>query len=192
MHKLLVSQGNHKLGKDTLILNMTSATKCPSKALGLCKIPGKCYAMKAERMYPRVLPYRTKQAEYWDKNGPIKIAADLREEIKRHTKSRIKYIRIAEAGDFRTQADVTKLYIIADLLADTGVIIYGYTARKDLEFPYGPPNLVLNGSGFMLDNMFTAVDPKTMSNYQVKCAGNCRICSLCKAAGKQDIKVAMH
>jgi len=189
---MLISQGNHKLGKDTLILNMTSATDCPSRALGLCKLPSKCYAMKAERMYKAVLPYRRKQAEYWDKTGPIKIAADLREELGRHTKPPIKFIRISEAGDFRTQADVTKLYIIADLLVNTGVIIYGYTARQDLEFPQGPANLVLNGSGFMLDNMFTAVDPKSLANYQVTCAGNCRICNLCKAAGKQDIKVGLH
>jgi hypothetical protein len=189
---MLISQGNHKLGKDTLILNMTSATDCPSRALGLCSLPSKCYAMKAERMYKAVLPYRRRQAEYWDKHGPIKIASDLREELGRHTKSPIKFIRISEAGDFRAQADVTKLYIIADLLADTGVIIYGYTARKDLQFPFGPSNLVLNGSGFMLDNMFTATDPKLLKNYQVVCAGNCRICSLCKAAGKQDIKVGLH
>jgi hypothetical protein len=148
--------------------------------------------MKAERMYKAVLPYRRRQAEYWDKNGPIKIASDLREELGRHTKSPIKFIRISEAGDFRAQADVTKLYIIADLLVNTGVIIYGYTARKDLRFPGGTPNLVLNGSGFMLDNMFTATDPKLLKNYQVVCAGNCRICSLCKAAGKQDIKVGLH
>lgn len=189
---MLVSQGNHKLGKDTLILNITSATDCPSRALGLCKLPSKCYAMKAERMYKAVLPYRRRQAEYWDKNGPIKIASDLREELGRHTKVQIKYIRISEAGDFRSQEDVTKLYIIADLLANTGVIIYGYTARKDLQFPARPSNLVLNGSGFMLDNMFTPVHPKTLNNYQVTCVGNCRICNLCKANKKLDIKVGLH
>lgn len=189
---MLVSVGNHKLGKDTLIINMTSAADCPSKALGLCKIGKKCYAAKAETQYPAVLPYRRRQASYWDSTGPIKIAADLREELGRHTKNPIRYIRISEAGDLRSQEDVTKWFIIADLLESTGVKLYGYTARADLSFEGAPANLVFNGSGFMLGNSFTPVDPKTLVNYQVVCAGDCRICDLCKTAGNLDIKVGLH
>lgn len=190
---MLVSRGNHKLGTDTLILNITSAMDCMSRKLGLCKIGTKCYAMKAERMYKAVLPYRRRQTEYWDQNHPATIAMDLWGEIhKGTTKSRIKYIRISEAGDFRSQADVDKLIKIAEILGALDVTLYGYTARRDLAFGKCPSNLIMNGSGFMLDNSFTAVPKQDLAKYQVVCAGNCRGCNLCKIKAKLDIKVGMH
>lgn len=189
---MLVSKGNHKIGKDTLILNITSATDCPSRALGLCQVPGKCYAMKAERMYPQVLPYRRKQTEYWDQHNSEEIARDLADVIKRSTKLPIKYIRISESGDFRYQEDVTKLVEIAEHLVDTGVVLYCYTARKELDFSKAPANLVVNGSAWMADNSFTAVPKKDLGKYQVTCPGNCRICSLCKTKAGLDIKVGIH
>ena len=64
--------GNKKIGNDTLIFNMGSATDCPSKKLGLCRHCDKCYALKAERQYPQVRPFRDRQADYW-LNGKDKI-----------------------------------------------------------------------------------------------------------------------
>ena len=43
--EIKVRNGNSKIGKDTFILNITSATDCPTKKLGLCKIPKLCYAL---------------------------------------------------------------------------------------------------------------------------------------------------
>ena len=51
---LLLSNGNSKIGNDTMILNMGSAMNCPSKKLGLCKLGSKCYALKAEKLYKPV------------------------------------------------------------------------------------------------------------------------------------------
>ena len=93
------SIGNRKIGKDTLIFNMNSATHCPSKQLGMCDISHKCYAMKAERLYPQVLPFRVKQAQFWVSHSAVAIADEL------YTVCRDKdlnLIRISESGDFRT------------------------------------------------------------------------------------------
>lgn len=189
---MLVSRGNHKLGTDTLILNITSAADCMSRKLGLCALGTKCYAMKAERMYKAVLPYRSKQTEYWDQNHPATIAMDLWKEVSRTTKQPIKYIRISEAGDFRDQADVDKLIKIAEILGAIDVTLYGYTARKDLAFGKCPSNLIMNGSGFMIHNSFTAVPKVSLAQHKVTCAGNCRGCNLCKIRGKLAIKVGIH
>lgn len=44
--------GNTKIPRSTLIVNLTSAEHCPSRALGLCKVENVCYALKCERIYP--------------------------------------------------------------------------------------------------------------------------------------------
>lgn len=189
---MLVSRGNRKLGTDTLILNITSAADCMSRKLGLCALGTKCYALKAERMYKAVLPYRRKQTEYWDQSHPATIAMDLWKEIFRSTKQPIKYIRISEAGDFRNQADVDKLIKIAEILGAIDVTLYGYTARRDLAFGKCPCNLIMNGSGFMIHNSFTAVSKTSLAQHPVTCTGNCRGCNLCKIRGKLAIKVGIH
>jgi hypothetical protein len=61
LYWLLGDEGNRKIPKSTAIFNMSSALNCPSKKLGLCKAASqgaKCYARKAEILYPQVLPYR--------------------------------------------------------------------------------------------------------------------------------------
>ena len=183
--KVLASKGNKKIGKDTLIINITSATDCPSKKKGLCKHCGKCYAMKAERIYPQVLPYRRKQTKIFDQLKVFEYSQDLREIIgKRRIKT--KYIRFSESGDFRNQKDVDKLFAIAKSLKDLNIVIYGYTARKDLNFDHRPANLVMNGSSFMIDNNFTPYEKGKA------CKMNCRICNLCKTKGNKTINVKMH
>lgn len=183
---LLVSNGNHKMGKDTLIFNMTSATDCPSRVRGLCQLSdsSKCYAMKAERQYPSVLPYRRRQYDYWSTTTATFIASDLRAKLKRMG-GKIKYIRFSEAGDFSTQADINKLNWIARSIPE--VVFYGYTARSDLDYFDLAPNLVINGSGFMVSNEFTV---NKGSKYV--CPGNCRNCDYCKVAENRTISQSIH
>jgi hypothetical protein len=157
--KLKCSVGNLKVGKDTIILNITSATDCESLKRGLCQVPyGKCYALRAEKQYPDVLPYRRAQTRVWDSLTPEEIAADVKKMV--YSKSRkvpIKYLRMQESGDFRNQADVAKTSRLADLLK--GVVrVYTYTARRDLRFGGLSPNLVINGSNFKVNNSFKVTD----------------------------------
>ena len=167
---------------------MNSATDCPSKKLGLCNIEDdKCYAMKAERCYPQVLPYRRAQEEYWDNHTSAEIARDLGDIIN-NKKHRIDYIRFSEAGDFKTQRDVTKLKGIARRI--NNLKFYGYTARRDLTYRSIPSNMIVNGSGFNVSNSFTAVE--RILEEHTSCPGNCRECNLCKRARGIDIKVLYH
>jgi hypothetical protein len=48
----LFSFGNLKQDGGTAIFNFCPSADCPSEKLGLCKLPGKCYAKKAERIFP--------------------------------------------------------------------------------------------------------------------------------------------
>jgi len=157
--KLFLSNGNLKIGSDTWILNMGPAESCPSKHLNMCQLedPKKCYALKAERLYPNVLPYRRRQREIWKHSSPAELSAALTSILERKRVGNIKYLRFPEAGDFESQADVDKMMELAKLLDLT---VYGYTARKDLDYGHRPRNLIITGSGFMIDNEYKVKDKK--------------------------------
>lgn len=53
------SYGNTKLPKETLVVNITSATTCPSEKLRLCRCSKVCYAKKCERIYKAYLHKNT-------------------------------------------------------------------------------------------------------------------------------------
>jgi len=189
-----VQIGNHKLGKDTIIYNITSSTNCPSRPLGLCQIPNKCYAMKAERYNKRSLPYKQRQTEYWDNHTPYEIAKAFANITERNFKVPIKYIRISESGDFRNQNDVDKAIEMAVemKILKPDILIYCFTARSDLDFNNRPDNLIINGSAFMLDNSFTVIPKEESGQYRYQCGGDCRVCDLCKYQNNLDIKVVEH
>jgi hypothetical protein len=203
-----VSQGNSKIGTDTLIFNMGSAAYCPSKIRGFCKLGKKCYAAKPERIYPGCLPYRQRQAAYWLKTSSRDIATALIAIInKRNKKQRvISYVRFNESGDFYSQLCVEKLAKVADYVrACTGVFIYGYTARKDLNF--GKINsFSVKGSGHTAGNNGEAIArPKSVlagkshkgtytengKKYTV-CLADCSVCNYCKKHDGRNIVFPIH
>ena len=186
--KLKISNGNSKIGKDTLILNITSATDCPSKKLGLCKHADKCYAMKAERQYKQVLPFRREQTMQWDR-GVYNIYDEIIK-MPKVIKGNIKYLRFSESGDFRSQEDINNMSLLAEWLKERNIYIYGYTARKDLDFSNVSDNMTVNGSGFMLHNEFKAV--YEYSNNALQCLGDCKICNRCKYRTGKTIEVKYH
>lgn len=185
-HPMPYSIGNKKIGKDTIIFNMNPSAHCPSKELGLCRHPKKCYAAKAERLYPACLPFRVRQEDYWQETPYFKIAMNFLTVLEKHKK--VKYIRFSESGDFREQRDVDKFYKIADIIYQKrpDITIYGYTARKDLKFQT-KPNVILAGTYFMVDNMYSPVTRDEMIRIQIDskgkekvCMQDCKICNLCK------------
>lgn len=190
---MTLSRGNHKLGKDTLILNMSPARDCPSRKKGLCKVADICYARKAERQYPAVIPYRMKQAESWNDSTAEEIYNDIINIVRRAKKNVTKYVRFSESGDFNTQRDVTKMSKIADKLEPYGIRMYGYTARQDLNFKNISRNMVVNGSSFREDNEFTAVPKDYMLEPQeMFCPGDCRDCHACKNKNNLRIMCKYH
>lgn len=194
---MLVTHGNRKLAKDTLIFNITSATNCKSRELGLCQIPDRCYALRDEKRWlgeKGTLQFRERQTIEWDSKIPMELAIGLSYEIARHYKPMIKYIRFSEAGDFRDQNDVNKLIDLANIIKSIRpyIIFYGYTARSDLDFSNRPDNLIVNGSGFMIDNSFTVINKEDKDKYPLICPMDCHNCDLCKETMFNNIKIPIH
>lgn len=180
------SIGNMKVGDDTLIMNITSATDCPSKKKGFCDIKGaRCYALKAEELYKNVLQYRRCQEQLWDLLTADQIAMQINE-INRQLG--IRYVRFQESGDFRNQEDLNKMARIASLIVP---LPYVYTARRDLDFS-GRGRLVVNGSGFMVDNSFNVMEKTDSEDGRIMCAMNCRVCDLCKFSKGIEIYNKKH
>lgn len=208
-NSLELSNGNAKVGPDTLIFNMTSATDCPSAKLGLCQLQdcAKCYALKAERLYTGCLPYRRRQAAYWADTHWNVIAKDFIGVLKRFPSlSRVKYIRFSECGDFRNQNDVYKLNTLAytvNMHIRKPLIWYGYTARRDLDFS-SSRHLLVKGSGHDNGNngkvIVRKLTPaqkkrKTLTLDGVKhlvCPGKCYGCKICKTRITTPLVIALH
>lgn len=186
--KGLLSYGNTKIGRDTAIFNMSSASNCPSDNLKMCRLSNVCYAKKAERQYKQVVPYRDRQEAYWRRVSAERFAAEFKETIK-HKRTKLNYFRFNEAGDFHTQECVDKFEEIARLLKEEGIQAYTYTARRDLDFS-NVKNGVINGTYFMVHNEFKPV--KNISGDKPICIGDCSRCHLCKAARGLVIEVKIH
>lgn len=205
---LAISKGNSKLGKDTIIINMNSATDCPSSALGLCKLGRKCYALKAEKLYPTCLPYRRRQNEYWVSHSAIEIAADLLKVIKRG-RIKIKFVRLSESGDFESQSDIEKADLIARHLKKHGIVMYCYSARSDLNFSDCTSLLVKGSSHDNGNNGRTIARPRKaidadlsggtytekidgFRRYFAVCPGSCKSCDMCKQDNGLNIVFPIH
>lgn len=187
------SKGNRKLPKTTAILYITSAKECPSKKRGLCQIPpGKCYALKAERLYKYSRPYRDEQTCQWDGHLTRTIAEMILWHNKHAWKYKVKLVRFNEAGDFRGQRDIDKMSRLAHFLKRSGIKVYGYTARKDLDFSNVDSNMIVNGSGFMVHNKIIVVPKKELHKFRYRCKMNCRICNLCTRKKKITIHIPLH
>lgn len=147
----------------------------------------KCYAYRDEKRYPNVLKYRIKQQKAFNGLKPKDIAIEL---LKTILKYNVKDIRFNESGDISNQRELDKIIAIAEYLYF--IPIYGFSANKELDFSYLPNNLIINGSGFMVDNSFNVIAKNDKSNYKHICKSDCTICNLCKSKKGLDIKVREH
>lgn len=188
-----LSFGNSKLPTTTMIFNMTPATGCPSRALGLCKVGARCYALKAERLYPTCKPYRDRQALLWDKLTGFEIFSDIAKILERK-RVKIKLFRFNESGDFRHQGDVDKLSAIAWQLKNKfGIKTYGYSARSDLDFSQA--TFIVKGSGHDHGNNGRTMvigknDPVPSGAFL--CPGSCKTCSRCSRRDGKTIAFRLH
>jgi hypothetical protein len=192
--KNLVSFGNNKLPKTTVIFNLGSATNCPSKKLGLCLCSSKCYAMKAEKLYPQVFPYRERQADYWHNTCKEAIFSDLSAII---SKKRIKIdkLRLNEAGDFTCQADIDKMdWIAGKLFEQFQIVTYTYSARADLNFS-ACKFLRVKTSGYDNGNngktMVLLKGMQKPDNF-ITCPGDCKKCAICSSDKKINVAFPVH
>lgn len=142
-------------------------------------------------MYPQTTPYRERQELYWDSVESERFVDEFMEAVSKKKKS-IKYLRVSESGDFKSQDDVDKLSKIADALKEKGIVVYTYTARRDLDFSKKSDNLIVNGSDFMVSNNFYIVKNKEEKKDKFICPGQCLKCKLCKEESKRNIAVLEH
>jgi hypothetical protein len=176
-----VALGNVKIGGDTVLLNMSTAGSCMSAIIGTCSLAadGKCYARRFEVQWKGSEEKNKRHEKQWACLSPLAIAKGLDNICKKMTK--IKYIRVNEAGEFRnlptdpnllakvsdekkaelsTVDDVAKLRSVAKYLKELGnpLMLYTYTHRSDLSIGDLGDNVCINGSGWMIDNAFIPLE----------------------------------
>lgn len=196
LSSVLGESGNLKIPRTTAIFNMSSATDCPSRKLGLCKavINGRyiCYAKRSENSSrPAVLSFRRKQARYWQKVT----AEQFCSEFLAISYSKLKpfnALRFNEAGDFHTQKCVNKAEKIARILKKYGVVCYLYTSRDDLDYSHVKA-LKISGSGFKkpgIVNIFQIIPSKKYKpkGYSI-CPMSCHSCNRCQRSGLKTVVV---
>lgn len=194
-----VAKGNKKLPSTIWIFNAGSSRNCPSRKLGLCQIEKKCYADKAEVQYPATFPYRERQEKI---TKEIKASVFAQAVIDAKARARNKNIsfRYNESGDFRNQKQADWFTKVCKELQKNGIPCYGYTARTDLNLSELAKVSTVNCSNTKHNygklrkakkiNRFKAVKKYTGKN--LKCAGNCRKCSLCQKMKGKTIEVEIH
>jgi hypothetical protein len=179
--------GNSKIPTTTLIFNMGSATRCPSDSLGLCPFgkkhgDGSCYALKAERQYPQVFPFRDRQEFVWLNSSANTIATAINSILK--SNPYITAVRVNESGDFHSIDCVNKL---SDIASKIKVPVYTYTHRTDL-FTQSVTeslhkNLAINFSTDMGynhgHNQFRLPEDVPAGVKTFPCKGDCSVCRLC-------------
>lgn len=181
-----IKKGNKKpIPSYVWIGSMQSSTDCISRKKGLCEIGENCYALIYEQnpiMYKTVI-CRDKDEEcidYLVNNHMSEFFAN--ELIKRHNNAKthkMKYLRWNESGDCKSLEHLIFVDEVADILfKEIGAISVIYTHRKDLWEQFKPIRkskaLIVNGSGFMADNNFKAVE--NFSGNSENCSSNCEMC----------------
>ena len=194
-----MSRGNRKLvpNQDTafLIWNLPACITCPY-ATEHCKKA--CYARKAERAYPQVLPARLRNLEDSKRADFVeRMTATIRNASERCKKAHL-IVRIHESGDFYNQEYADKWLAIAHALEDDARIVFiNYTKS----FPYFdgvalPSNFHIRASVWddtrpeMLETIernawpiYTAVEKFTDADtfHQCRCE-DCATCGKCWSA----------
>ena len=181
--------GNKKVPKTTAIANTTSWFLCPGRLKGFCELHEVCYD-KCREVMGSVCQSRLNHDLWWRTNDADTIAQfyiySIKAESLKHPEAPINLMRFQEVGDFRSQADLTKMVDVSDRIYDAlGINSYTYTHNRDLFYNIKRPHLTINGSGFMIDNQFTVVPPSEYKRYVENhncfaCPQKCEMCnSIC-------------
>lgn len=203
------TDGNHKIADNTAIFNMNSATDCPNRESENCQVPWEsCYAGKAERQYGAPLDYRRRQQYLWDCLTADMFVDSFKAMVSRKRKP-IEYLRLSEAGDFRTEGDIVKAEHIAKRLKkEINVQTYTYSASDYLQSWDNVEWLTVNQSNDRRDygnRHYTAipegVDPEDvdfLDDNAVQCPNDlgtdrkCGECTICIEKDAPDAYVRLH
>lgn len=153
-----IRNNNEKLGSNSYIFNFGLATNCPCKELGLCQlgIEGSCYATKPENQYENTRNARSNQGlalDFIEQHGLYnEFVLGLLKLSKGRYKNNIKYLRLNESSDIRTEKDIIFIEKIASLLKLVNIPVIVYTHRKDLNLTNINDNVVVNYSEYYHKN----------------------------------------
>ena len=182
-----VAFGNKKLPKTTAIYNTGCWFLCPGRLEGYCELSTECYA-KCKEVMGNVIQSRLNNYYFWKSNPAETIAEFISYSIKAEQLkgNPVNLLRFNEVGEIEDQEELKKLVKISNIVyLKTGVKSYTYSHNRNLNFNIERPNLIINGSGFMVDNMFTVVKPENYKEYVdthkcVECPQKCELCgSIC-------------
>jgi hypothetical protein len=178
--KMVISKGNRKMNKGFLIWNLPAIKTCPGST-AICR--KECYARKAERQYPDVLPSR-------NRNLTASKTARFSDDMVAHIgklitgyKSFKGFFRIHESGDFYSQVYLNSWKFIA--ASFPAVKFLAFTKSFNLDFSDCPKNLQIVFS-VMPDSCIPPkgkpiayAGPVVAMKKAIECPGLCDTCGLC-------------
>lgn len=182
------SIGNNKIGDDTLIFNVSSATLCPSALKGYCKQCKNCYARSDELRHSSSL-LRGVLSLYKLLKYPIdNIINSTIKAVKSSKKAKnCLFVRYNSNGDILNN-EILKIMnkLTVELKKATNIkVAYTYTHNKNLNLLLSP-SIVFNLSDVDNKGVKSTIvaykwDKKYLddSNYVI-CSGNCKNCPYCK------------
>jgi len=192
------------------VFSVGSASDCPNLLTGRCQAGAECYALKDEVTYLRDERGDDRQASSIDSRRRSEVVfrgvsvEDLAHALGQAAETRAKYgnadkirqLRINEAGDVRSKADIEKLDRIAGILSrEYDIDAYLYSASSHVEWP-AVENIVVNASNDAIpervtDNRFKTVQSAPSNGFV--CKMDCSECIACAAAGgDREIYVELH
>ena len=182
-----IAFGNKKLPKTTAIYNIGTWFLCPGRLQGYCELSQDCYA-KCREVMGSVISSRLNNYLFWKTNDAETIASFIvySIQLEKLKGNEVNLLRFNEVGELEDQEDLVKMVKVSNIVYNnTGIKSYVYTHNRGLNFNIDRPNLVICGSGFMIDNKFTVVKPENYREYVdthkcVECPQKCEVCgSIC-------------
>lgn len=185
--------GNAKLPKTTMIINLGTWFNCPGRKEGFCELCEKCYDKSPEVRFKERIKDRLEHEIFFRAHTAEELIRIILVNIdfwNNHHRTKIKNIRWSEVGDLRNQEDLDKVIDISnEIFRRRNIKSYIYTHNQSLDFwSKERPGLVINGSGFMVDNEYRVVEKgkreeeyNTLEDISNKrdCICDCTKCGYC-------------
>lgn len=185
--------GNAKLPKTTMIINLGTWFNCPGRKEKFCNICQECYDKSPEVRFKERIRDRLEQEIFFRTHTAEKLITIILVNIdywNNHHKTKIKNIRWSEVGDLRNQKDLDKvIYISNEIYRRKNIKSYIYTHNQSLDFwSTERPGLIINGSGFMVDNEYRVLPKDQIENEfnnlndlsnKRECICDCTKCGYC-------------
>ena len=185
--------GNAKLPKSTMIINLGTWFNCPGRKERFCELCTECYDKSPEVRFKERIKGRLEQEIIFRALNALELTYIIEQEIRKWNESheiKIKNIRWSEVGDLRNQNDLDKVINISNqIYEDLDIKSYIYTHNKSLDFwSKKRPGLVINGSGFMVDNEYRVLPKEQIENEfknlndlsnKRECICDCTQCNRC-------------